>query len=156
MNTLIIRSSSIQHLALVIKSLKRQFPESEVDVLTHKHSVESVEAMGGIDAVLPYPSTKDFSPFAFPGPMDKNYDVIVVPTSNMNGFGYENVLLLASRFPKSQVYLCNQNGELTHFPLKKILIRLLIMVTSIPVGILVACFVTLFNLGWLFVSKPKP
>lgn len=146
MNILIIRSSSIQHLALVIRKVRMKFCGSRIDVLTHEHSMGSIKEMNGIESILPYPSTRDFSPFSSQNNFQKTYDIVVIPTSNFSGFGYENVLLLALRYKKKQVILCNSSGELILLPLKTILTRVVQLSIYIPIGILTAFAATTISI----------
>lgn len=146
MNILIIRSTSIQHLALVIRRVSSLYPGARIDVLAHSHSVESVKQMNGVSSIIAYPSTRDFSPFIIGCLPLNNYHLVVVPVSNISGAGYENVLLLALRFRKKQVVLCNKNGEMISLPLKKILEKALWLFASIPLAVFAAAAIASANM----------
>ncbi|MBI5187389.1 MAG: hypothetical protein HZA01_16910 [Nitrospinae bacterium] len=146
MNILIIRSTSIQHLALVIRRVSSLYPGARIDVLAHPHSVESVKQMSGVNSIITYPSASDFSPFAIGDFPRNSYPLVVVPVSNMSGAGYENVLLLALRFRKRQIVMCNKNGEVISLPLKKILERALWRFASIPLAVFAAVAIASANM----------
>ena len=152
MNILVIRSTSIQHLALVVQSLKKEFPQADIEILTHEHSVSSVKAIKEISSVLPYPFSRDFSPFALPSRVEKDYPVVVVPASNISGSGFENVLLLALRMSKGKVVLCDKNGILKNFPKHEIIQRTLLFILLIPLASLSSVILTLFALLMMAVT----
>lgn len=145
MNILIIRSTSNQHLALVVRRLKEEYPQATMDVLTHTHSVESIGELDGIRDIVSYPPSQYFTPFLLPA-LKKKYPVVVVPVSNLTGSGYENVLLLALRLKKEKIFLCNLGGELVLLPAKTILDRTFRFLLSIPIAVLGALFFLILNL----------
>jgi len=144
-NILIIRSTSNQHLALVVRRLKEEYPQGNMDVLTHAHSAESIGELDGIRDILSYPPSQYFTPFLLPAPK-KNYPVVVVPVANLTGSGYENVLLLALRLKKEKILLCNLGGNLVPLSTQTILARTFRFLLSIPIAVLGALFFLILNL----------
>ena len=142
---LIIRSTSNQHLALVVRRLKEEYPQGNMDILTHAHSVESIGELDGVRDILSYPPSQYFTPFLLPV-LKKNYSLVVVPVSNLTGSGYENVLLLALRLKKEKILLCNPGGELIPLPTKTILARTFRFLLCVPIAVLGALFFLLLNI----------
>lgn len=142
---LIIRSTSNQHLALALRRLRREYPQGNMDVLTHAHCVESIGELDGVRDILPYPPSQYFTPFLLPV-LKKKYPVVVVPVSNLTGSGYENVLLLALRLKKEKILLCNLGGELIPLSTQTILARTFRFLLFVPIAVLGALFFLTLNL----------
>jgi len=145
MNILIIRSTSIQHLALAVHQAQSKYASAKIDCLTHPHSLDSVREMQGINAIHPYPSTRNFSPFTAPASCRGNYALVIVPVSNMTGAGFENVLLLALRFQKRRIVLCDLRGGLIPISRGKILARALRQFAATPLAVTGAVILTAIN-----------
>lgn len=145
MEILIIRSTSNQHLALVVRRLLEKHPLGNIDILTHSHSAKSIAEMKNIRDIFSYPPSPYFSPFLIPS-LSPKYHMVVVPVSNLTGSGYENVLLLALRIKKEKIFLCNLSGEFIPLPAKKIIARAFRYFLAIPIAVFGALLFLTLNL----------
>ena len=120
MNTLIIKSSSIERLDALFDSLRNENKNSgRRDVLTHRHWVDTIKQSYDRCRPICYPfdgsfNKKDASTL-LGNELLSQYDRVIVLTSNLTGSGHHNVLKTAFLFGE-KVYIYNVNGEIELFP----------------------------------------
>ncbi|MBF0566492.1 MAG: hypothetical protein HQK89_14775 [Nitrospirae bacterium] len=119
-NILIIRSCSFQHLDRVIERLKGDFPEAKFAVLTHVHGKEMAATYTNVSRVIVYPYVKSFSFTRLPQELRyADFDVVIVPVSNVSGAGFLNVFLFSLRIRSIKRYIINIRLELKPFSATK-------------------------------------
>ena len=120
MNTLIIKSTSIERLDALFDSLRNENKNGgRRDVLTHRHWVDTIKESYERCRPICYPyegsfNKKDASAL-LGNELLSEYDRVIVLTSNLSGSGHHNVLETAFLFGKN-VYIFNVNGEIEFFP----------------------------------------
>ncbi|MGE5341614.1 MAG: hypothetical protein ACM3SY_09045 [Candidatus Omnitrophota bacterium] len=129
---LIIRSVSFQQLDKNIKGIVNQFPDYELDLLTHSHGVGNAQSYECVSAIIDYESRSNFSLFHIPRELrekSRHYDAIIVPVTNITGAGFLNVFLLSLRLRLgvgkhgASIVMCNLNSEIREIPGKKIILQ---------------------------------
>lgn len=111
---LIVRSVSFQQLDLNLPEIKKKFPEHEICLLTHPHGVELAKKYNDIDRVFTYDYKGPFqsrNKVADINGMD--FDVVIVPVTNMSGSSFENVLQYGVSVKAQNYYMCNMLSEFT-------------------------------------------
>lgn len=110
---LIIRSVSFQQLDMSLKEIIRAYPGYRITLLTHEHGVKLAEKYREIDEIIVYPYQESFSYFRS-GPIckEKNYDVLIVPVTNITGAGFSNVFQFSLTVTAKQRVLCNLVSQL--------------------------------------------
>ncbi|KGR90096.1 hypothetical protein CD30_13620 [Ureibacillus massiliensis 4400831 = CIP 108448 = CCUG 49529] len=107
---LIIRSASMQQLDKNLPEIVKTFPEYQIDMLTHEHSVKLVEKYDVIKNVIVYP---------YNGSFDVNrkvdvdtYDAVLVPVTNLSGSSFYNVLNFSLTIKAEKRFICNLVSEI--------------------------------------------
>lgn len=119
MNALLVRSTSLQHTALVLDKLKIRFQTIRLDILTHTHAVESLKSLTGVREIIKFPYKGSFGGSRlYTGSLskiliNKKYDLVVVPVENISGIGYENVIAMAAGIRPLKIAVCNKAGEIS-------------------------------------------
>jgi len=108
---LIIRSVSFQQLDKNLPVILKSFNNSEFYILTHSHGIENCKKYRGIKEIIEYKSKKNFSPFKTNN-LKKKFDTVIYLVSNIAGYGFFNVSLLAHKLNTKEVFQCNINSEL--------------------------------------------
>jgi len=127
---LLIRATSVQHTAYVIQRLQNVYPGTKIDIMTHPHASESVKDLLKEGSIIPYRYKGNFSLMGIlitsllVKLRQRNYDMVIIPTENTYGTGYENVIALAVFLLPKQVVLCNKGGEISIMSLSKSILLL--------------------------------
>ncbi|HOJ78739.1 MAG TPA: hypothetical protein PLZ08_11310 [Bacillota bacterium] len=109
---LIIRSVSFQQLDRNLVAILERYPEHRISILTHEHGVLLAQKYKGIGHVYVYPYKEGFKfKNKVPAFQDKNFDVVIVPVTNITGAGFFNVLLFSLSLKAAQRVLCNVRSE---------------------------------------------
>lgn len=102
---LIIRSASMQQLDKNLPEIVKSFPNHEIDMLTHEHSVKLVEKYENIKNIIVYPYNGSFD-VKHPVNTDE-YNAVLVPVTNLSGSSFYNVLNFSLTIKAKKRYICN-------------------------------------------------
>ncbi len=120
-NILIIRSVSFQQLDLNLSSIKEKYSPCSISILTHEHGVKLAEKYSDIDKVYVYPYKDGFNIANKVKELsDANFDVLVVPVTNINGGGFFNVLKFSKSIRADERVMCNVISDIKSFTIGKI------------------------------------
>ena len=110
---LIVRSVSFQHLDWVLSEVKSLWPDSTLTLLTHAHGRQAALQTRGIDDVLIYGDSGDFSFWRIKKAVAGHgrYDQLIVPFSNCSGAGFGNVVAMAFRIQAGRRWLLPLKGK---------------------------------------------
>lgn len=120
-NILIIRSVSFQQLDLNIPVIKDKYSPCSISILTHEHGVKLAEKYSYINQIYIYPYKDGFNiNHKVNGLAKSNFDLVVVPVTNINGGGFFNVLNFSKSINCKERVICNVIGNITPFTINKI------------------------------------
>lgn len=102
---LIIRSASMQQLDKNLPEILRAFPDFEIDMLTHEHSVKLVEKYDVIKNVIVYQYTGSFD--SKQRVYVDTYDAVLVLVTNLSGSSFYNVLNFSLNINAKKRFICN-------------------------------------------------
>lgn len=118
---LIIRSVSFQQLDLNLPAIKEKYGDCKISLLTHEHGVKLAEKYSDIERIYVYPYKSGFSIANKVKKLDDiEFDVVVVPVTNINGGGFFNVLKFSKSIKAKSRAMCNVVSDITHFTMKDI------------------------------------
>lgn len=121
---LIIRSVSFQQLDLNLPAIKDKYGECRISLLTHEHGVKLAEKYSDIEKIYVYPYKSGFSIDNKVHELEnKEFDVVVVPVTNINGGGFFNVLKFSKSIKCSERVICNVVSNITNFTMGDIYLR---------------------------------
>lgn len=121
---LIVRSVSFQQLDLNLPEIKKKFPEHEICLLTHPHGVELAKKYNDIDKVYTYDYTGAFQSRNKVKEIEGvDFDVVIVPVTNISGSSFENVLQYGISIKAQEYFMCNMISEFTNLTKYGIMIR---------------------------------
>jgi hypothetical protein len=144
---LVIRSSSFQHMDGVMDTLRRDFSDADVTILTHAHGAAQARKYAhayGKVRVAVYPHRGNFSFFRPPGltgtadydscglPAEP-FDAVIIPVGNDSGSGFLNVFLFTLRVRANRRFMCNRLLQMKEFSGARI-------IASAAAGILYSIF----------------
>jgi hypothetical protein len=169
MKILFIKSTSLQHLALVFEKVRELPPLNPptppfkkggqggfeegrgvvIDVLAHSHALDSLKGFGFINRIITYNANGSFNPFyiSIKDIRKEGYDVVVVPFNNVSGAGYENVMALAICIGAGHIVTCNRTGYTESLNFKKALLRVIKGYSYYPLALLMTA--ALFAVGMI-------
>lgn len=120
-NILIIRSVSFQQLDLNLSSIKERYSPCKISLLTHEHGVKLAEKYSDIEKVYVYPYKSGFS---ISNKVDQlsnvNFDVVVIPVTNINGGGFFNVLKFSKSINAKERVICNVISSIIPFTTRSV------------------------------------
>lgn len=120
-NILIIRSVSFQQLDLNLSAIKEKYSQCNISLLTHEHGVKLAEKYSDIEKIYVYPYKNGFNMADKVKELsDINFDVVVVPVTNVNGGGFFNVLKFSKSINTKERVMCNVISEIKSFTIGKI------------------------------------
>ncbi|AQR96977.1 hypothetical protein [Clostridium saccharoperbutylacetonicum] len=120
-NILIIRSVSFQQLDLNLPAIKEKYSPCKLSLLTHEHGVKLAEKYSDIENIFIYPYKDGFNLADKVKELsDINFDVVVVPVTNINGGGFFNVLKFSKSINSKERVMCNVISEIKSFTIGKI------------------------------------
>lgn len=121
---LIVRSVSFQQLDLNLPEIKNKFPEHEICLLTHPHGVELAKKYNDIDKVYTYDYKGAFQSRNKVADINgMEFDVVIVPVTNMSGTSFENVMQYGVSIKAQNYYMCNMLSEFTKLTKYGILLK---------------------------------
>lgn len=121
---LIIRSVSMQQLDNNLIEIKKRYPDSIIHLLTHEHAAKLAEKYEMIDHIIVYPYVGSFDHRRMLNDMAfDNYDIVIIPVSNITGNGFLNVLLFAKAIKAKEKIICNLVSEMKEVTDKEILLK---------------------------------
>ncbi|MBE6068686.1 MAG: glycosyltransferase family 9 protein [Clostridium lundense] len=110
---LIIRSVSFQQLDLNLSYIQRQYPNHKISLLTHEHGVKLAQKYKDIDSIYVYPYKEGFKYGNKVLDLEnKNFDIVVVPVTNISGVGFFNVLRFSKMIKAKKRVMCNVVSDL--------------------------------------------
>ncbi|WP_238916543.1 hypothetical protein [Clostridium sp. YIM B02555] len=140
-NILIIRSVSFQQLDLNLPAINEKYAPCNISLLTHEHGVKLAEKYSDIENIYVYPHKNGFNiSNKVKELFDINFDVVVVPVTNINGGGFFNVLKFSKSINAKERVMCNVISEIKSFTIGKIYwmeVRTVIMQTISFLGTLI-------------------
>ena len=152
---LIVRSASFQQLDNSLPRVQDQFPGARISLLTHEQGMRLANKYDSIQEVIPYRYKAGFS-FLRPATdiQNKNYDVVIVPVSNLSGSGFYNVLFFSVTIKAKERWMCNLISEflmvsvsgLIFLGIKNALFRLLSIIGSVLLVIPYILFLSVTSL----------
>ena len=125
MNTLVFKSASMERLDCLLDTLcGEKKSDDRIDVLTHAHWGETINANYHFCNVIKYPFPENFSrksvvTLVSDEALLPEYDRVIILLSNISGKGHHNVLTAAEAFGK-KVLSFNINGDFSHISLLRI------------------------------------
>jgi len=115
-NILIIRSVSFQQLDLNLPAIKEKYGECKISLLTHEHGVKLAEKYSDIEKIYVYPYKDGFNIVNAVNELSNiNFDVVVVPVTNINGGGFFNVLKFSKSINAKERAICNVISDISSF-----------------------------------------
>jgi len=115
-NILIIRSVSFQQLDLNLPAIKEKYGECKISLLTHEHGVKLAEKYSDIEKIYVYPYKDGFNIVNAVNELSNiNFDVVVVPVTNINGGGFFNVLKFSKSINAKERVICNVISNISSF-----------------------------------------
>ena len=115
-NILIIRSVSFQQLDLNLPAIKEKYGGCKISLLTHEHGVKLAEKYSDIDKIYVYQYKDGFNISNKVNELsNKNFDVVVVPVTNINGGGFFNVLKFSKSINAKERVICNVISDISSF-----------------------------------------
>ena len=115
-NILIIRSVSFQQLDLNLPAIKERYGECKISLLTHEHGVKLAEKYSDIEKIYVYPYKDGFNIVNAVNELSNiNFDVVVVPVTNINGGGFFNVLKFSKSINAKERAICNVISDISSF-----------------------------------------
>ncbi len=152
---LLIRSVNLQQLDKNLPEIYKRFPDSDFYLLTHSHNIQNCKKYKGINRIIDYKKKGSFTPF-FPDKelRAEKFDTVVYFVSNIKGYGFLNVLLLAQRLSEKSVFRCNLNSKIEKISrfktmlnvVKAKLIFLVSTVLIIPLIPIALIYILIFNI----------
>lgn len=120
-NILIIRSVSFQQLDLNLPSIKEKYGQCNISLLTHEHGVKLAEKYSDINKIYVYPYKSGFNIKNKVKELeDKEFDIVIVPVTNITGGGFFNVLKFSKSIKAKERVMCNVISELKLFSMADI------------------------------------
>ena len=120
-NILIIRSVSFQQLDLNLPAIKEKYGECKISLLTHEHGVKLAEKYSDIEKIYVYPYKNGFNIDNKVKELSNiNFDVVVVPVTNINGGGFFNVLKFSKDINAKERAICNVISDISSFTMRDI------------------------------------
>lgn len=120
-NILIIRSVSFQQLDLNLPAIKEKYAPCNISLLTHEHGVKLAEKYTEIKDIYVYPYKDGFNiANKVEEISNKNFDVVVVPVTNINGGGFFNVLKFSKSLNAKERVMCNVISEISPFTIGQV------------------------------------
>lgn len=120
-NILIVRSVSFQQLDLNLPAIKEKYAPCNISLLTHEHGVKLAEKYSDIDKIYVYPIKNGFNIANKVKELANiNFDVVVVPVTNINGGGFFNVLKFSKCINTKERVMCNVVSDVKAFTIRKI------------------------------------
>lgn len=120
-NILIIRSVSFQQLDLNLSAIKVKYGECKISLLTHEHGVKLAEKYSDIEKIYVYPYKNGFNINDKVNELSNiNFDVVVVPVTNINGGGFFNVLKFSKSLNAKERVICNVISDISLFTMANI------------------------------------
>ena len=120
-NILIIRSVSFQQLDLNLPAIKEKYGECKISLLTHEHGVKLAEKYSDIDKIYVYPYKDGFNISNKVNELSNiNFDIVVVPVTNINGGGFFNVLKFSKSINAKERVICNVISDISSFTMGNI------------------------------------
>jgi hypothetical protein len=120
-NILIIRSVSFQQLDLNLPAIKEKYGECKISLLTHEHGIKLAKKYCDIDKIYVYPYKDGFNIYNKVNELsNKNFDVVVVPVTNINGGGFFNVLKFSKSINTQERVICNVISDISLFTMGKV------------------------------------
>jgi hypothetical protein len=120
-NILIIRSVSFQQLDLNLPAIKEKYSPCKISLLTHEHGVKLAEKYTHVDKVYVYPYKDGFNLTNKVNELSNiNFDVVVVPVTNINGGGFFNVLKFSKSINSKKRAMCNVISDIKTFSMTDI------------------------------------
>lgn len=121
---LIIRSVSFQQLDLNLPEIIKKYGECEISLLTHEHGVKLAKKYANIDNIYVYPYKGGFSYKNKVKELnDKEFDIVIVPVTNIDGGGFFNVLKFSKSIKSVKKVMCNVVSEFTEFTMADLYIK---------------------------------
>ena len=115
-NILIIRSVSFQQLDLNLTAIKEKYAPCNISLLTHEHGVKLAEKYSEIEKIYVYKYKDGFNIANKSKELSEiNFDVVVVPVTNINGGGFFNVLKFSKAINAKERVLCNVISDIRSF-----------------------------------------
>lgn len=115
-NILIIRSVSFQQLDLNLPAIKEKYGVCKISLLTHEHGVKLAEKYSDVEKIYVYAYKNGFNIANKANELsNKNFDVIVVPVTNINGGGFFNVLKFSKSINAKERVICNVISDISSF-----------------------------------------
>lgn len=98
----------MQQLDKNLPEIKRRFPDYEIHMLTHEHSVKLVEKYESIQKIYVYPYKESFSRKNKMIDLEQeDFDIVLVPVTNISGAGFLNVLSFSTTIRAKRRIICN-------------------------------------------------
>lgn len=120
-NILMIRSVSFQQLDLNLPAIKAKYGECKISLLTHEHGVKLAEKYKDIEKIYVYPYKNGFNISGKVNELSNiNFDVVVVPVTNINGGGFFNVLKFSKSINSNERVICNVISDISSFTMANI------------------------------------
>lgn len=120
-NILIIRSVSFQQLDLNLPAIKEKYGECNISLLTHEHGVKLAEKYSDISKIYVYPYKGGFNINNKVQELEgKEFDVVIVPVTNITGGGFFNVLKFSKSIKCRERVICNVVSDIKSFTMSNI------------------------------------
>lgn len=105
---LIIRSVSFQQIDLNLPEIKKKFPDYKISILTHEHGIELAKKYKDICHIYVYGYSGAFKKKnRVKALMNKKFDAVIIPVTNITGVGFLNVLKYGFTIKSKEYYMCN-------------------------------------------------
>lgn len=109
---LIIRSVSFQQLDLNLPQVEKQYPSHKISLLTHEHGIKLAQKYKNIHNIYSYSYKEGFKyGNKVVDLKDKNFDIVIIPVTNISGVGFLNVLRFSKMIKAKKRVICNIVSE---------------------------------------------
>jgi len=133
----------MQQLDNLMSKLYTEYPDADFFILTHSHAIKRCEKYKKIAGIIDYKSSKNFGFFHIPENINKyNFDMIIIPVTNISGVGFFNVFLMSLRIKSKKLFLYNLQSEKREIKKKNILFHLF---KSILFSTISGCFILILS-----------
>jgi hypothetical protein len=158
---LIIRSASFQQLDSNLPEIRKNWPDHQIILLTHEHSVRLAEKYRDISEIWIYPHRDGFDYFKpCDGLIKEKIDTALVLVTNQTGAGFNNVQLFTLKLQAKHRVICNMHSEFREITESEIrqnwlldrVLRAVAVIPTIIVGVLGFAFAIDV---WLFLQLKK-
>jgi hypothetical protein len=146
---------SFQQLDMNLKEIIKAYPEHKITLLTHEHGVKLAEKYKSINEIVVYPYKQSFSRSRTVEVLkDKDFDIVIIPVTNITGAGFSNVLWFANTIKAQRHVICNLVSNFQEITSLDIVLNgLKNVVFTLLSGILTG-IVGLFSVIYLLVMLP--